>query len=175
MKEPKTLDEMIEHLKINKNMNFEDENSAREKLLIYNYHNVITPFKHRYTTGKKDFHIYDDKTSFESFYADFTSEVNLQNILIVKLLNYERKVNAIFSYHFVHLVKEYGFNNIIMDSKNRLENTLNEDNTNKKYKIFDSKLEVTRKQIRYYINKLDELERLYTNGEKVPYSLFLII
>ena len=46
----KTISEQIEYLNMNKRVQFNcmDKDTAKDKLLEYNYINIITPFKHKF-------------------------------------------------------------------------------------------------------------------------------
>lgn len=107
-KPPKTPKEQVAHLKKTKNIVFHEigEEEAGEILKIYNYINVITPFKHHfYLKDKKgtpdidEFgcHKYPDSVDFKRYYELYTEERNSYPAISANLIRFETIFNSLLS------------------------------------------------------------------------------
>lgn len=113
-KEPKTTREMINHLKENKNITFQnniDEKKAQDILLQYDYINIITPFKYFSCTKIKGDsgtlipkkingnHIYEFETSFDEYVNKFREEREKYPKIYESIIDFELKLKSIIVYH----------------------------------------------------------------------------
>lgn len=107
----KTISEQIEYLNKNKRVQFNcmDKDMAKDKLLEYNYINIITPFKHRFAkqNDKKDVvkvngnHVYERDVDFNEYYSLFKNERNVYPIIISNILDFEIHFKTITAYHIL--------------------------------------------------------------------------
>lgn len=133
-KPAKKLDEQIEHLRMNKRVQYHlmDETEAKDKLLRYNYINVISPFKHHFAKKDKkhkvikinNAHVYEKEVEFKEYYDYFRNERDKYPIMIKNILYFDIHFKSMMAYHILTNIK-------IEDSieleifLNSLENNLN--------------------------------------------------
>jgi len=108
-KPAKTILEQLEYLNRNKRVQFNEMNKdlAGDKLLEYNYINVITPFKHRFAklNEKKEVdkingsHVYERDVEFVEYYDLFINERRYYPIIITNILDFEIHFKTTVAYH----------------------------------------------------------------------------
>lgn len=111
-KPAKSISEQIQYLNKKKRIQFNDidMNAAGEKLLKYNYINVITPFKHHFAKLDKNKeiikndgnHIYETDTEFSQYYELFKNERKIYPIIINNILKFEIHFKSITAYHILN-------------------------------------------------------------------------
>ena len=111
-KSAKTLDEQIDYLSTNKRVKFniESEDNAKEKLLRYNYINVITPFKHNFAKKNRNNevikrnnkHIYENDVEFREYYDCFYNERKNYPIIAENIFNFELHFKSVMAYHILN-------------------------------------------------------------------------
>ena len=107
----KTISEQIEYLHENKRIQFNDmlESEAKDKLLEYNYINVITPFKHKFakTNDKGEVeklngsHVYERDVEFNEYYSLFVDERKKYPTIITNILDFEIHFKTITAYNIL--------------------------------------------------------------------------
>lgn len=123
-KEVYTLDEQIEHLKINKRVVFDEikEKETKDYLLRNNYINVITPFKHKYAKWdegnsnrlKKDEngkHIYEHSTDFKRYVEQHDAERSVYPIIMSNINSFENVFSSCFSYYVLNIYSINSYEN----------------------------------------------------------------
>lgn len=110
-KKAKTISEQIEHLSMNKNVQFDEKDMelAKNKLLEYNYINIISPFKHKFAKLNNRYeaekingkHIYEKNVDFNEYYTLFTTERKSYPIIITNILEFEIHFKTITAYHIL--------------------------------------------------------------------------
>lgn len=169
-KTPKTLDEMIQHLKNSKNIVFNDisEENAKTILYKYNYINVITPFKYKYAKNEKgklikdskNNHIYLKEVEFSQYYSHYLKERTNYHIIYHNIIVFETMFNSILSYELItnyNLIDTNQLKALILQLKNN--NTILKDNLNKVKsinRVFDKIIKETN-EIKNIYNYLDNL------------------
>lgn len=86
-----------------------DRNTAGDKLLEYNYINVITPFKHKFAKcdSKKQVvkvngnHVYEKDVDFSGYYNCFLEERNKYPAIIANIQDFEIHFKSITAYHIL--------------------------------------------------------------------------
>lgn len=91
-KPAKSIKEQIQYLNEKKRVQFNDMNIEKsgDKLLRYNYINIITPFKHKFAklNNRKEVikvngnHVYESDVEFSEYYHLFTNERKQYPIII---------------------------------------------------------------------------------------------
>lgn len=108
MKSFKNLEEQINILK-NKGVIISDEKSAKDKLLIGNFYNIIngykTPFLVQISPEK-----YISGCTFEEIYELYNFDRNLRSIIFPAILNIENKLRSLIVYYFS---EKYGESNYL--------------------------------------------------------------
>ncbi len=96
----KTISEQIEYLNKNKRVQFNcmDKDTAKDKLLEYNYIHIITPFKHKFAKLNENKevekvngnHVYERDVDFNEYYSLFRDEKKdiQQSFLIYLILKF---------------------------------------------------------------------------------------
>lgn len=117
-KPAKNILEQLQYLNEKKRVQFNEMNKemAENKLLQYNYINVITPFKHKFAKldKKKEVekingnHIYEKDVEFSEYYHFFIDERKKYPIIIKNILNFEIHFKSIVAYH---ILTSYNINN----------------------------------------------------------------
>lgn len=110
-KPAKKLDEQIEYLNQNKRVQFNemDKEISKNKLLQYNYINVISPFKRQFAKKDKKHevvkiegkHIYERDVEFKEYYECFVEERSKYPIIVKNILDFEIHFKSIMSYHIL--------------------------------------------------------------------------
>lgn len=110
-KPAKNAQEQVEYLKANKRITFNSihEEQARDILFKYNYINVITPYKHRFSKCDKDGnevkndgkHIYERDVEFSEYFNLFKDERSKYPIIIKNILGYELRFKSIMAYRIL--------------------------------------------------------------------------
>ncbi len=108
-KPSKKLDEQISYLKYKKKVTFNKitEEDACEKLLRYNYINIITPFKHRFAKKTKNeilikengAHIYEKDVEFDEYFNFFNKEREHYPIIAKNIMDFEIHFKSIIAYN----------------------------------------------------------------------------
>ena len=101
------------------------EEVANNKLLEYNYINIITPFKHKFAklnnkkeVEKKDGnHIYERAVEFKEYYDSFVEERKRYPTIVTNILDFEIHFKTIISYNI--------FTSVNISNSNDLYNFLN--------------------------------------------------
>lgn len=101
MKEYKTSEQLIEHLK-DKHLIIENEDVALDIIDVYSYYSVINTYKQVFK--KKDGN-YIDNASFDEIYSLYKFDKNIRNIFLKSVLELELKVKGIMANV---LAKNYG-------------------------------------------------------------------
>lgn len=156
-KSAKTILEQLEYLHKNKRVQFNEMNKklAGDKLLEYNYINVITPFKHRFAklNEKKEVekvngnHVYEKDVEFYEYYNFFIDEREKYPIIITNILDFEIHFKSIVAYHILTT------NNL--DNSDSLERFL--DSLKLKFAFLESKY--NKKRISHMNDHLDSLKK----------------
>lgn len=118
-KETKSLDELITHLKENKNIKFNviDEEEAKEILYTNNYINVVTPFKHRFCDkhkvgGKFSYknsdgvHTYSKETEFYNIVKLYIEERSMYPTIRNNIDTFESKFKSVISHELLVYLKK---------------------------------------------------------------------
>lgn len=110
-KPSKKIKEQLDYLEEKKRVRFinMDRNTAGDKLLEYNYINVITPFKHKFAKcdSKKQVvkvngnHIYEKDVDFSEYYNCFWEERKKYPIIIANIQDFEIHFKSITAYHIL--------------------------------------------------------------------------
>lgn len=110
-KSAKSITNQISYLENNKCVLFNviSKKKAGEKLLAYNYINLITPYKHKFAkiNEKKEVikkngqHIYERNVEFSEYYDLFMNERKLYPIIIENILDFEIHFKSITAYHIL--------------------------------------------------------------------------
>ena len=110
-KPSKKIKEQLDYLEEKKRVRFinMDRNTAGNKLLEYNYINVITPFKHKFAKcdSKKQVvkvngnHIYEKDVDFSEYYNCFLEERNKYPAIIANIQDFEIHFKSITAYHIL--------------------------------------------------------------------------
>lgn len=110
-KTAKTISDQIKYLNHNKRVQFNEmnETTAGEKLLEYNYINVITPFKHKFAKldDKKEVekingnHVYEKDVEFNEYYNLFIEERKTYPTIITNILDFELHFKTITAYNIL--------------------------------------------------------------------------
>ena len=130
MKEFKTIDEQINLLKL-RNVEFEDEESAKQILLNNNYYNIINGYKDLFINDKNSLN-YKIGTRFEEIYALYEFDRQLRNIFLEYILKIENSLRSLVAYYFS---KTYGNDNyLILDNFENFKN-VNVNNIKKQKRI----------------------------------------
>ena len=155
-KPAKTILEQLDYLNKNKRVQFNEMNrdSAGDKLLEYNYINVITPFKHKFAklNEKKEVekikgsHIYERNVEFSEYYNFFINERKYYPIIITNILDFEIHFKTIVAYYILTTYK--------LNDSNSLEHFL--DTLKLKFSFLKSKY--NKKRISHMNNHLDSLK-----------------
>lgn len=111
-KPAKSIAELLHYLNEHKHVQYNemDKKIAGDKLLEYNYINVITPFKHKFAklddykevikiNGK---HIYDKNVEFKEYFDLFLNERKAYPIIIKNIIDFEMHFKSISAYHIFH-------------------------------------------------------------------------
>ena len=112
-KNPKTVDEQIQHLKINKRVVFNDisEDEAKDILIKYNYINVISPFKYIFSEKGKDGipikdsegrHIYSNDVDFNVYYQCYLDERKKYKTIYKNISEFETIFKAVLAYETIN-------------------------------------------------------------------------
>ncbi len=101
MKKSKTLDEQITHLEVNKKIEFDNKQEAKEMLYRYNYINVITPFKKHFAKKGCKPHQYEQTSNINEWILHYKSERKNYLPILGYILNQEIQFNAILSYNVI--------------------------------------------------------------------------
>ena len=107
----KTISEQIEYLNKNKRVQFNcmDKDTAKDKLLEYNYINIITPFKHKFAKLNENKevekvngnHVYERDVDFNEYYSLFRDERKRYPTIISNVLDFEIHFKTITAYHIL--------------------------------------------------------------------------
>lgn len=110
-KPSKKIKEQLDYLEEKKRVRFidMDRNTAGDKLIEYNYINVITPFKHKFAKcdSKKQVvkvngnHIYEKDVDFSEYYNCFWEERKKYPIIIANIQDFEIHFKSITAYHIL--------------------------------------------------------------------------
>lgn len=99
MKQYLTIQEQIEHLKQNKNVEFDDYDDAFNYLSINNYYNFINPVKMHFVIGSiNSKHIYDN-SNFENWIKINNENIKVELRILTHILVMERKIRSFLSEH----------------------------------------------------------------------------
>lgn len=114
-KPAKTLSMQVQYLNQNKKVQFHKMSveTAQDKLLEYNYINIITPFKHKFAkiNNKKEIvkvngrHIYEQNTEFSEYYDLFVVERKQYPTIVENILDFEIHFKSIIAYHLLTTYK----------------------------------------------------------------------
>lgn len=117
-KSAKSISEQIKYLNEKKRIQFNNMNmkKAGEKLLQYNYINVITPFKHKFAklNHQKEVikvegnHIYESNVEFSEYFDLFINERKSYPIIINNIMDFEIHFKSITAYY---ILNSYSLNN----------------------------------------------------------------
>lgn len=117
-KSAKSISEQIKYLNEKKRIQFNNMNmkEAGEKLLQYNYINVITPFKHKFAklNHQKEVikvegnHIYESNVEFSEYFDLFINERKSYPIIINNIMDFEIHFKSIIAYY---ILNSYSLNN----------------------------------------------------------------
>ncbi len=108
MKSFKNLDEQIQILK-NKGVTILDEESAKNKLLIGNFYNIINGYKTPFLAQSNP-EKYIEGCTFEEIYELYNFDRNLRSIIFPAILNIENKLRSLIVYYFS---ERYGESNYL--------------------------------------------------------------
>lgn len=107
----KTISEQIEYLNNNKRVQFNcmNKDTAKDKLLEYNYINIITPFKHKFAKLNENKevekvngnHVYERDVDFNEYYSLFRDERKRYPTIISNILDFEIHFKTITAYHIL--------------------------------------------------------------------------
>ena len=158
-KQAKTISEQLQYLNEHKRVQFNEMNkeNAGNKLLEYNYINVITPFKHRFAklNNKKEVeksngrHVYERDIEFQEYYNFFIRERKSYPIIITNILDFILHFKTSVAYNILTTCK-------IQDS-NQLKLFL--DKLNLKFSFLKSKYKENR--IEHMSNRINALKKRY--------------
>lgn len=98
MKEFKTIEEQIELLK-SRNIQFDDEEKAKNILLNNNYYNIINGYKDLFLDTNNPLN-YKVGTRFEEIYALYEFDRQLRNIFLEYILKIENSMRSLIAYYF---------------------------------------------------------------------------
>ena len=156
-KQAKTISEQLQYLNEQKRVQFNEMNKeiAGNKLLEYNYINVITPFKHQFAklNSKKEVekvngkHVYERDIEFQEYYNFFINERKSYPIIITNILDFE--------IHFKTSVAYNVLTNYEIQDSNQLELFL--DKLNLKFAFLTSKYKKNR--IEHMSNRINALKK----------------
>jgi len=119
MKEFKTLDEQIELLK-SRNINFYNEEIAKQILLHNNYYNIINGYKDLFLDNKNNTE-FKIGTTFEEIYSLYEFDRQLRTIFLEYILKIENSLRSLIAYYFS---QEYGNDNYLkLDNFEIFQNT----------------------------------------------------
>lgn len=140
------IDEQIEHLKKNKNIDFEEnEEDAKNYLLKHSYADVITPVKVLFSSGyceEKKCHLYDTSTKWEDIRRIHEELQKLETTLLQASLSLELELKSVFcewlsEYLKIKHIEFIDFLKLLQNNKTRKENKtffeLNDFDYNKLY------------------------------------------
>jgi len=112
-KPAKSILEQMQYLNKKKRVQFNDMNmeAAGDKLLRYNYINIITPFKHKFAklNDKKEVvkikgnHVYEKDVEFSEYYHLFIDERKKYPIIINNILDFEIHFKSITAYYILNM------------------------------------------------------------------------
>jgi len=111
MKQFKSLDEQVEHLKNNKKVIFDDKEKAKKDLYDDNYYNIISCSKIKFAEdmAKKD-HVYSQK-QFKDWLAYFELDCRVSKYLMQNMIDFERKMNSRVAYRISELIEKNKLSN----------------------------------------------------------------
>ena len=153
----KTISEQIEYLNKNKRVQFNcmDKDTAKDKLLEYNYIHIITPFKHKFAKLNENKevekvngnHVYERDVDFNEYYSLFRDERKRYPTIISNILDFEIHFKTITAYHIL-------ISNDMRDS-NQLQLFL--DSLKLRFSFLESRYTKTR--ISHMNNHIDSLKK----------------
>lgn len=113
-KPAKTLQQQIDHLHDYKQVVFNQINevNAKEHLLLYNYINIISPFKHYFAEKvnnelikKNGRHVYNREIDFNEYYERYKAERDKYPNIIQNVIMFETKFKSILAYNILTSTK----------------------------------------------------------------------
>lgn len=131
-----------------------DKDSASDKLLRFNYINIITPFKHKFAqlNDKKEVikvdgnHVYENDIEFSEYYDLFVKERKTYPTIIDNIMYFELQFKSITAYY---ILNRYSINN-------SEELTLFLDTLKLKFSL---NTRYNEKRITHMINHIEELKK----------------
>lgn len=155
-KPAKNISEQIQYLNEKKRVQYNnmDKDSASDKLLRFNYINIITPFKHKFAqlNDKKEVikvdgnHVYENDIEFSEYYDLFVKERKTYPTIIDNIMYFELQFKSITAYY---ILNRYSINN-------SEELTLFLDTLNLKFSL---NTRYNEKRITHMINHIEELKK----------------
>lgn len=111
-KPAKSISEQIQYLNEKKRVQYNnmDKVSAGDKLLRFNYINIITPFKHKFAqlNDKKEVikvdgnHVYENDVEFSEYYDLFVKERKTYPTIIDNIMYFELQFKSITAYYILN-------------------------------------------------------------------------
>lgn len=155
-KPAKNISEQIQYLNEKKRVQYNnmDKDSASDKLLRFNYINIITPFKHKFAqlNDKKEVikvdgnHVYENDVEFSEYYDLFVKERKTYPTIIDNIMYFELQFKSITAYY---ILNRYSISN-------SEELTLFLDTLKLKFSL---NTRYNEKRITHMINHIEELKK----------------